>query len=186
METVLEQVRDFADKAHGEQTRKYTPERYIVHPLRVMELVREHNADIPMQAAALLHDVLEDTPVGKDAIAGFLGQWMPPKQVNRTILLVEELTDVYVKKNYPQWNRRKRKAKELERMERISADAQTIKYADILDNSSYIPEQDADFAKVFLSEGRQLLQKMTKGDAALRKKAVAVVENALARLDARK
>ncbi|WP_298733189.1 HD domain-containing protein [uncultured Chitinophaga sp.] len=186
METVLEQVKDFADKAHGEQTRKYTPDRYIVHPLRVMELVRQHHADIPMQAAALLHDVLEDTDVGKDAITGFLAQWMPPQQVNRTLLLVEELTDVYVKAKYPQWNRRKRKAKELERMERISADAQTIKYADILDNATCISEQDPDFARVFLAEGSALLKNMTKGNAALRQKATAIVQDALTRLNRRK
>jgi (p)ppGpp synthase/HD superfamily hydrolase len=148
METILQQVRDFADQAHGEQTRKYSPERYIEHPLRVMEIVRACAADIPMQAAALLHDVLEDTPVNKQAIIDFLQPLMPPQQVNRTIQLVEELTDVYVKANYPHWNRRKRKDKEAERMEKTSADAQTIKYADIIDNSTYIATQDPDFAKV--------------------------------------
>ena len=183
METVLEQVRDFADKAHGEQTRKYTPERYIVHPVRVMETLREYTSDIPMLAAALLHDVLEDTPVNKQDLTDFLDQWMPPKQVARTILLVEELTDVYVNANYPHWNRRKRKAKELERMELTSADAQTIKYADIIDNCAYIVEQDPDFAKVFLSECSALLKKMTKGNVKLLKKAVAVVDGALSRLE---
>lgn len=183
METVLEQVRDFADKAHGEQTRKYSPERYIVHPLRVMEMLREYTTDIPMLAAALLHDVLEDTPVNKKGITDFLDQWMPPEQVARTIQLVEELTDVYVKANYPHWNRRKRKTKELERMELTSADAQTIKYADIIDNCTYIAEQDPDFAKVFLHECNALLKKMPKGNAGLRKKAIALVEGALSRLD---
>lgn len=57
MEEVLEQIRDFADKAHGEQMRKYTPERYIVHPVRVMKICREYTDDITVLAAALLHDV---------------------------------------------------------------------------------------------------------------------------------
>jgi (p)ppGpp synthase/HD superfamily hydrolase len=184
METILQQVRDFADQAHGEQMRKYAPERYIEHPLRVMATVREYTADIPMLAAALLHDVLEDTPVNKQAITDFLRGLMPPPQVARTVQLVEELTDVYVKADYPRWNRRKRKSKEAERMEQTSADAQTIKYADIMDNAAQIVEQDPDFAKVFLSECRALLKKMAKGNASLRDKAAALVDNALSRLSA--
>ena len=35
MEDILLKVKDFADRAHGEQMRKYTPERYIVHPERL-------------------------------------------------------------------------------------------------------------------------------------------------------
>lgn len=184
METVLGQVRDFADQAHGEQTRKYTPERYIEHPLRVMAIVQEYTSNIPMLAAALLHDVLEDTPVNKQGIIDFLQPLMPPPQAARTVQLVEELTDVYVKANYPHWNRRKRKSKEAERMEKTSADAQTIKYADIMDNAAQIVEQDPDFAKVFLSECRALLIKMNKGHAGLRDKAAAIVDNALSRLSA--
>jgi (p)ppGpp synthase/HD superfamily hydrolase len=179
METILEQVRDFADQAHGEQTRKYTPERYIEHPLRVMAIVREHTADIPMQAAALLHDVLEDTPVNKQAITDFLQGLMPAQEVARTVHLVEELTDVYVKANYPKWNRRKRKGKEQERMEKTSGDAQTIKYADIIDNSAYIAKQDPEFAKVFLRECKALLKKMTKGNQELLKRATALVDEQL-------
>lgn len=182
METILQQVRDFADRAHGEQTRKYAPERYIEHPLRVMAIVREYTSSVPMLAAALLHDVLEDTPVNKQAITDFLQGLMPQQQVARTVQLVEELTDVYVKSNYPHWNRRKRKDKEADRMEQTSGDAQTIKYADIMDNAEHIVEQDPDFAKVFLYECRTLLKKMVKGNASLRDKAAAIVDTALSRL----
>jgi len=184
METILQQVRDFADQAHGEQMRKYAPERYIQHPLRVMAIVQEYSSSTPILAAALLHDVLEDTPVNKQAITDFLQGLMPSTQVTRTVQLVEELTDVYVKANYPHWNRRKRKSKEAERMEQTSADAQTIKYADIMDNAGQIVDQDPDFAKVFLSECRALLKKMEKGHTGLRDKAAAVVDNALSRLSA--
>jgi (p)ppGpp synthase/HD superfamily hydrolase len=63
MNEVLEQVKDFADKAHGDQKRKYTPERYIVHPEKVLRLCQQYTSSIPLLAAALLHDVLEDTHV---------------------------------------------------------------------------------------------------------------------------
>ncbi|WP_297333190.1 hypothetical protein [Flavobacterium sp.] len=36
-EEILHRIREYADDAHGSQMRKYTPERYIVHPVRVME-----------------------------------------------------------------------------------------------------------------------------------------------------
>ena len=57
----LEKIRHFADQAHGGQLRKYTPERYIVHPVRVMETLKKYTDDLTVLAAALLHDVLEDT-----------------------------------------------------------------------------------------------------------------------------
>jgi len=51
----------FATEAHGEQTRKYTGLPYITHPVSVAERVRLQGGDLNQQAAALLHDVLEDT-----------------------------------------------------------------------------------------------------------------------------
>jgi (p)ppGpp synthase/HD superfamily hydrolase len=78
MEEILQQVRDFADKAHGGQMRKYTPERYIVHPVRVMNICREYTSDVTILAAALLHDVIEDTPVKKEEIREFLLTLLPP------------------------------------------------------------------------------------------------------------
>jgi len=35
MLSILDQIKNFAEQAHGEQLRKYSPERYIVHPARV-------------------------------------------------------------------------------------------------------------------------------------------------------
>lgn len=51
MEELLQKVKDFADNAHGEQRRKYTPEKYIVHPVRVMEICKRFTNDIPVLAA---------------------------------------------------------------------------------------------------------------------------------------
>ena len=104
---------DFADAAHGDQMRKYTPERYIVHPVRVMKHCMEHTNDICILAAALLHDVLEDTPVTAEEISGFLSQYLSPEQVQRTIRIIIELTDVYVKEKYPGMNREPGKRKKI-------------------------------------------------------------------------
>ena len=93
--------------------------------------------------------------------------------------MVDELTDRYVKAAYPQWNRRKRKTMEAERLAKTSAAAQTIKYADILDNSTDIVKTDNDFSKKYLYECKHLLNKMDKGDAVLRDRAVKTVTQLL-------
>jgi (p)ppGpp synthase/HD superfamily hydrolase len=180
METILEEVRSFADRAHGTQKRKYSGERYIAHPVRVMETCAGFTNDQAVLAAALLHDVLEDTPVTEGEMLDFLRQIMSPEIAARTLTLVVELTDVYVKKNYPGMNRRVRKAREAERLSNVSADAQTIKYADLIDNSTNIFVHDPDFAIVFIHEGKTLLQKMQKGHPELRYRAMKVVEDCLA------
>jgi (p)ppGpp synthase/HD superfamily hydrolase len=66
METIISQIIEFADRAHNEQKRKYTPDRYIVHPIRVMETCKKYTSDSAVLAGALLHDVLEDTAVTKE------------------------------------------------------------------------------------------------------------------------
>lgn len=181
-DTLLEEVKDFADRAHGNQMRKYTPERYIVHPVRVMQTCKEYTNDLPILAAALLHDVLEDTPVTKEELQAFLLKLMSVDDAKRTVQLVEELTDVYVKENYPNWNRRKRKQKEAERLEKTSAAAQTIKYADIIDNAPEVTEKEPDFAQRFIPEYKALLQRITKGNPVLYEKAREVVNTCMAQL----
>lgn len=180
MDNVLEQVKDFAAKAHGEQRRKFADEPYIAHPIRVMEICKEVTGDTAILAAALLHDVVEDTPVNKKQIKDYLLTIMDAAKAQRTVQLVDELTDRYVKANYPQWNRRKRKTKEAERLAQTSAASQTIKYADIIDNSAEIAHQETDFAKVFLQECNALLKTMNKGNQQLYQRALETVQEGLA------
>ena len=175
----MEQIKEFADKAHGDQTRKYTPERYIVHPIRVMEMCRKFDSSTPVLAAALLHDLLEDTMVDKNEMSHFLSAVMDEKDAAQTTNLVVELTDVYTKEKYPPWNRRKRKRKESERIEQTSGDSQTIKYADIIDNCKEIVVQDPEFAGLFLRECRMLLNKMPKGNAELYKMSIETIDERL-------
>lgn len=176
MDQILSQIQAFADQAHGNQKRKFTPERYIVHPTRVMEICKQYTNDQAILAAALLHDVLEDTETKKETIQEFLLSLLGHHTTQRTIQLVVELTDIYVKKNYPEWNRRKRKTKEFDRLEKISPNAQTIKYADIIDNSGDIAAQDPDFADLYLRESIHLLQKINKGNPALHQRAIETVQ----------
>ena len=182
MEEILKKITDFGDQAHGEQLRKYVPDRYMVHPVRVMEKLKNYTQDISVLAAALLHDVLEDTPVKENEIKDFLLQLLPPETTQRILELVIELTDVFVKKDYPKLNRKARKSLELERLQKISSDSQTIKYSDILDNTLEISDQDPDFAWVYLSEVYQILKKLDKGNPELREEALEAVEKGLQKL----
>lgn len=183
MNGTLQQIQDYADWAHGAQMRKFVPERYITHPIRVMEICQSVTQDETMLAAALLHDVLEDTPVQAEELLDFLRHVLPQAAATRTLQLVVDLTDIYTHHQYPAWNRRKRKAHEVERLQAISADAQTVKYADIIDNSKELAYLDTDFAAVFLRECRTLLRHMTKGNPLLYDRAVQTVAAGIAHLE---
>lgn len=171
MDEILEQIKNFADEAHGNQQRKYSTERYIVHPVRVMKICEEYDNRTEVLAAALLHDVLEDTSKTEQELYRFLCDTLHPQQADRALLLVIELTDVYTKKAYPNWNRKKRKQKETERLSDTSAEAQTIKYADIIDNTNEIVVFDRHFAPKFLKECLHILELADKGNKSLRKMA---------------
>lgn len=182
MDDVLNQVRDFAEKAHGEQKRKFTGEKFIRHPERVAGIVDQYTSDTALLAAALLHDVLEDTTTTSEDLKIFLHRIMHQDLAAKTHRLVVDLTDIYVKSDYPQLNRKKRKQKEAERMKTSLPDAQTIKFADIIDNALDIVKNDKDFARIYLNECRLLLSMMDKGNPNLRQKATHIVLDCLNQL----
>ncbi|MDO4831034.1 MAG: HD domain-containing protein, partial [Clostridia bacterium] len=57
----------FAEKAHGDQ-RRVSGIPYILHPTSVACIVAELGMDTDSICGALLHDVVEDTPVMLDEI----------------------------------------------------------------------------------------------------------------------
>lgn len=69
-------VRDaylFSEEAHRGQ-RRLSGEAYITHPLAVASALAEWQMDVEGVVAALLHDVMEDTVVGKAEIATRFGK----------------------------------------------------------------------------------------------------------------
>jgi guanosine-3',5'-bis(diphosphate) 3'-pyrophosphohydrolase len=68
----LREAYRFADQAHGDQTRR-SGEPYITHLLSVAEIMAELRLDDDTLAAALLHDVVEDTPVELEEVAERFG-----------------------------------------------------------------------------------------------------------------
>lgn len=63
----------FGAEAHEGQTRK-SGEPYIYHPIAVARILAEMRMDSQTLAAAILHDVIEDTPTAKEQIAQEFGQ----------------------------------------------------------------------------------------------------------------
>jgi GTP pyrophosphokinase len=72
----IERVRrahDFGERHHRGQYRK-SGEPYIFHPLAVAHILAEMQLDATTLIAAILHDVIEDTPAARDDIAGEFGE----------------------------------------------------------------------------------------------------------------
>ena len=62
----------YAEQAHEGQMRK-SGDRYITHPLAVAHILAELRLDHQSLMAAMLHDVIEDTGIPKDALADQFG-----------------------------------------------------------------------------------------------------------------
>lgn len=155
-----------AARAHQGQTRKYTGEPYITHPLAVACAVASVTDEVEIIAAAVLHDVVEDTAVTLDEIRAEFG--------DRVADLVGWVTDVSKPED---GNRAARKAIDREHLAAAPAEAQTIKLADLIDNTASIVERDPAFARVYLREKTELLAVLTKGDPRLLARAVAQIEH---------
>lgn len=159
-----------ATVAHHGQNRKYIDVPYIAHPLSVMMRVRAVSNKEELLAAAILHDVLEDGPNPVEAEAEI-------QQLcgNDVIKLVRELTDTYTTAHFPHMNRAERKAAERLTWERKSADAKTIKLADVIDNTESISETDGEFFRLYLQEKRELLASLRMGDERLYRQAESIL-----------
>lgn len=70
---VVRRAYEYGAKAHHGQTRK-SGERYISHPVAVASILADLHLDFESIAAAILHDVIEDTGVDSEAMAAEFGQ----------------------------------------------------------------------------------------------------------------
>ncbi len=65
---IFEKALNFAVKAHEGMTRKTENIPYILHPVEVAAIAGSMTTDREVLAAAVLHDVVEDTPVTAEEI----------------------------------------------------------------------------------------------------------------------
>ena len=154
---MLDRAIEFATQAHKGQFRKYTGEPYINHPLAVMEIVKGvpgHTEE--MLVAAVLHDVVEDTDVSLMQIQEEFGSVVSE--------LVLHLTDISTPED---GNRLKRKRKDAQWYAQGSAQAQTIKVADFIDNTKDIAQHAPRFWEVYKMEKLYALDLLQEADVDL-------------------
>jgi len=155
----------FAMSAHRGQLRKFgSGAPYIGHPVRVAKMVEVTGAGEDTVSAALLHDVVEDTTVTMETLRNVFGDDIS--------YMVWQLTTV----KHEGENRAARKLRERNRLAEATADVQTIKLADLIDNTQDIIRFDKDFAKVYVAEKAELLSVLTKGDKGLFERARMMVQ----------
>lgn len=82
----VEHAFDVAREAHGPQQRK-SGRPYIVHPLAIAHMLAQLQMDAATVAAALLHDVLEDTPITYAQMEAEFGA-----EISRLVLGVTKLS----------------------------------------------------------------------------------------------
>ena len=130
----LEAAIQMAVGAHRGQVDK-AGEPYVLHALRVMLRVREQGYRVEVQAAAVLHDVVEDTSITLDEVAAL------DPAVAALVDAVSRRTVGETKEGYADFVRRAAS----------NPEARAIKLADIHDNLSRLdrlrPEEAEPLAK---------------------------------------
>lgn len=157
-----------AVKAHGQQRRKYTGEPYVVHPIAVSKIIETIDHTPEMIAAALLHDVVEDTYVTLQDIKNQFGSTVAH--------YVHYCTEVSEKKD---GNRAFRKKMDADHFALGPAESQTIKIADLIHNSETIIQYDQKFFhSAFKHEKQYMLSVLTKANPTLVSKAKQILTEA--------
>jgi len=161
---IIENAYKFAFKKHKGQVRRYTNEPYFNHPYIVALTVAGTTANENVWAAALLHDVLEDTETSEQEILDTFNQ--------EILDLVLEVTDISKPED---GNRAVRKEIDRQHLFQASPDGQTIKLADLIDNSRTIIKHDPKFAKIYIPEKKRLMEALVKGNPRLFRHAVRII-----------
>jgi len=185
--------KEIADKYHNKihkQVRKYNGLPYTTHTDEVELLVASVEPNnVVARAAAHGHDLYEDVfPLlsnedfkGKmeQEVKHFLSLELFPEiraTVRRINDVIIELSNEFTPERHPVLNRNKRKELERERLASVSDDAQTVKLADIISNTSKIFEEDPDWARIYTGEKREVVPRLTRGNRVLHERAKKNVE----------
>lgn len=156
----------FAMAAHAAvgQERYYTGQPYIVHPKEVAEILASFGAGPIVQAAAMLHDVLEDTKVTFELLVQEFGF--------EVASLVRMVTNVAK----PEDGKRPVRALiNLNHKAKAEPDGQDIAMGDIISNIRSLVSLRPAFAKVYVPEKYAVIEALNRGNPEIRDKARSVV-----------
>lgn len=123
---LLDRAIIFAVKAHHNTERRGKGFPYIVHPMEAVEIVATITSDQELLAAAVLHDVIEDTDVTVEELRAEFG--------NRIAELVHAESDQFIEgiSETDSWHDRKQAA--INRLAAASYDAKIVAMGDKLSN----------------------------------------------------
>ena len=145
----IEKAVAFATKAHAGQFRKGTDRPYILHPIETMAIVMRHTWDDDVIAAAVLHDVVEDTSVTLKRVEKEFGA--------RVASLVASVSEDKMKKLPPEATWRARKWQTIFRLKKANEDTKLIVLADNLSN---LREMSHDYEEI----GDELWERFNQKD----------------------
>lgn len=166
MSGLIYKAKNFAERVHSAQVRKYSGEPYAVHLREVAGYCAEVGSRDEVVAAAWLHDAKEDQGVTDAELQEAFGP-----EVAR---LVDEVTD---QSKAEDGNRDRRKEIDRLHIGNASPEGQTIKLADLISNTKSITTRDPHFAVTYMREKRLLMPLLTDGNPVLYQRALELLEN---------
>jgi hypothetical protein len=137
----------FAAGRHNGQKRKFTGKPYIIHPLRVSEIIREHGGGPAQRAAGMLHDTIEDTKTDYKDILDLFGS-----EIANLVMAVT---------NDPEEKGRLGKSEYLARKTSALGPRELlVKLADRLDNIRDLSHENSDWNINYAGETRSILSRL--------------------------
>src|ERR1700744_4067176 len=165
----------WVERKHAGQIKKYSGQPYFLHVKKVAEIAKQ--ATYLGYEIGLCHDLLEDTgTTEQELISALTGFGYDDLHAVYIASRVCELTDVFPPAAYPKLSNAGRRALEGKRLETVSEGAQTVKYADLLDNMSIIIRYAPAYKQGYLQHKKALLLRLTSGEEALRQKALQLAD----------
>lgn len=129
--SLLDRAIVYAVRAHQGVERRGKGFPYIVHPLETVSIVATMTSDQELLAAAVLHDVVEDTPITVEELCKEFGE--------RVAQLVDAESDVETEAPKAEsWRQRKQIA--LDRLKNASRDIKIVALGDKLSNMRTIAQ----------------------------------------------
>ncbi|MDA8597031.1 HD domain-containing protein [Candidatus Pacebacteria bacterium] len=138
----MSKAKDLATSAHNGQVRKSDGSPFMAHPIAVAKILEEYRFPPEVIAAALTHDVLEDTDVTEAQLRTALGDGV--------VDIVLGVTEV---KSLP-WEERKEKY-----IEAVVAGSEYVKAVSIADKI----HNAESFLQAYQEQGIDLWQKFSRG-----------------------
>lgn len=166
-----EVARLIAEVAHGAtgQKRKYSGEDYVTHPMAVAEIVAEYTDCEYAYAAALLHDVIEDTFITEEKLIALLTKYHSVYAASQVVPIVLGVTKVSVPED---GIRAVRRALDHEHFAGGCTKSQLVKVADSLHNVKNMGVMDDGFRERYIPEKRIMVSMLDLAPTDLRNRLV--------------